>query len=153
MLNKKDLKIIAHLRQDARMPLTIMSRKTQIPVSTIFDRLKANEKDIITKHTCLLNFEKLGYTIKANITFRVERDDKEALKEFLIKNQAVNSVYKINNGFDFLAECLFRQIKEMDEFMEIIEQKFRINDKQSFFIIEELKREEFMANQFFLESV
>ena len=40
-MNTKDMKMIAHLRQDARMPLTKMSRRTGIPVSTIFDRLKS----------------------------------------------------------------------------------------------------------------
>ena len=146
MINKKDLQIIAHLRQDARMPLTTMSRKTNIPVSTIFDRLKANESSLIVKHTCLLDFNKLGYSVRANITFRVERDDKEKLKEFLLKNASVNSLYKINNGFDYLVECIFKQIKDMDSFMDDVENKFRIIDKQSFFIIEDLKKEEFMAN-------
>ena len=145
-MNKKDLQIIAHLRQDARMPLTTMSRKTNIPVSTIFDRLKANESSLIVKHTCLLDFNKLGYSVRANITFRVERDDKEKLKEFLLKNASVNSLYKINNGFDYLVECIFKQIKDMDSFMDDVENKFRIIDKQSFFIIEDLKKEEFMAN-------
>jgi len=146
MINKKDLQIIAHLRQDARMPLTTMSRKTNIPVSTIFDRLKANESSLIVKHTCLLDFNKLGYSVRANITFRVERDDKEKLKEFLLKNASVNSLYKINNGFDYLVECIFKQIKDMDSFMDDVENKFRIIDKQLFFIIEDLKKEEFMAN-------
>ncbi|MBR9691938.1 winged helix-turn-helix transcriptional regulator, partial [Candidatus Woesearchaeota archaeon] len=72
-MNKKDLKIIAYLRQNARMPLTKMSRKTQIPVSTIFDRLKMNENSLIVKHTSLLDFSKLGYNTRANITLKVDR--------------------------------------------------------------------------------
>lgn len=146
MISKKDFQIIAHLRQDARMPLTTMSRKTHIPVSTIFDRLKESEKSFIVKHTCLLDFSKLGYNVRANITFKAERDDKEALRDFLLKNGCVNSLYKINNGFDFLIECLFKQIKDMDYFIDDVEKRFRIQDKQSFFIIEDLKREEFMSN-------
>jgi DNA-binding Lrp family transcriptional regulator len=145
-MNKKDLKIIAHLRQNARMPLTKMSRKTQIPVSTIFDRLKLNENNLIKKHTSLLDFSKLGYNTRANITLKVDREDKEALKEFLIKHQSVNSVYKINNGFDFMVEGVFKQIKDMEEFIEALEQRFKIIDTKSFFIIEDLKREAFMSN-------
>lgn len=145
-MNQKDLKIIAYLRQDARMPLTKMSRKTHIPVSTIFDRLKINENNIIVKHTSLLNFDKLGYNTRANITLKVDREDKEALKEFLVKSPSVNSVYKINNGFDFMIEGIFKQIKDMEEFIEDMEQKFKITDKKSFFIIEDLKREAFMSS-------
>ena len=109
-MNKKDLKILAYLRNDARMPLTKMSRKTNIPVSTIFDRLKLSENQLIIKHTSLINFSKLGYHTRANITLRVDKEDKEAVKEFLIKNHLVNSVYKINNGFDFMVEGIFKQI-------------------------------------------
>ena len=128
------------------MPLTVLSRKTNIPVSTIFDRLKLNDGDLIIRHTCLLDFSKLGYNVRANVTFRVERDDKDSLREFLLKNSCVNSLYKINNGFDFLVECVFRQIKDMDSFIDDVDKRFRIIDKQSFFIIEDLKRESFMSD-------
>lgn len=146
MINKKDMLIISYLRNDARMPLTKMSKKTQIPVSTIFDRLRMNEEGLITKHTCLLNFTKLGYDVRANIALKVDRDDKEALKDFLLKHQSVNSLYKINNGFDFMIDGVFRQIKEMEDFIDHLENKFKITDKKSFFVIEDLKRETFMSN-------
>ncbi|MBD3249080.1 winged helix-turn-helix transcriptional regulator [Candidatus Woesearchaeota archaeon] len=146
-MNQKDLRIIANLRKDARMPLTKMSRLTHIPVSTIFDRLKMNEDSLIIKHTSLLDFNKLGYNTRANISFKVDREDKEAFKEAIMKSQCVNSVYKINNGFDFMVEGIFKQIKDMEDFLESLEQKFKILEKKSFFIIEDLKREAFMTNE------
>ena len=145
-MNQKDLKIIAHLRKDARIPLTKLSRKTNIPVSTIFDRLKAKEKDVIVKHTSLLDFNKLGFHTRANIAVRVEREDKETLKEHLLKNSSVNSVCRINNGYDFMIEGVFKQIKDMEEFIDSLEQRFKILDKKTFFIIEDLKKEEFMSD-------
>ena len=145
-MNPKDLKIIAYLRKDARIPLTRLSRKTNIPVSTIFDRLKAKEKDVIVKHTSLLDFGKLGYHTRANIAVRVDREDKDKLKEHLLKNPLVNSVYRINNGYDFMIEGVFKQIKDMEEFIDTLEQRFKILDKKTFFIIEDLKKEEFMAD-------
>ena len=131
-MNQKDLKILSELRNNARMPLTKMSRKTQIPVSTIFDRLKLNEKDIIIKHTSLLDFNKLGFNTRANITLKVDKNDKETLKQHLMRHHQINSVYKINNGFDFMVEGIFKQIKDMEDFLEQLEQKFNIIDKKSF---------------------
>ena len=145
-MNQKDLKIIAHLRQNARMPLTKMSKSTHIPVSTIFDRLKLNENNVIAKHTSLLDFSKLGFNTRANIMLNVDREDKEALKQHLIMNQSVNSVYKVNNGYDFMVEGIFKQIKDLEEFLDNLDNKFKIIEKKSFFIIEDLKREEFMSN-------
>ncbi|MBD3354799.1 winged helix-turn-helix transcriptional regulator [Candidatus Woesearchaeota archaeon] len=145
-MNPKDLKIISHLRQNARMSLTKMSRKIQIPVSTIFDRLKESENKLIKKHTTLLDFDKLGYGARANINIKVDREDKESLKEFLLKNQSINSVYKINNGYDFMLEGIFKQIKDMEEFLDNLEERFKILDKKAYFIIEDVKREAFMSN-------
>jgi len=146
-MNKKDLKIISQLRTDARMSLTDMSRKINIPISTIFDRLKSN--DFIVKHTSLLDFTNLGFT-KANIFLKVEREDKEALKEFLVKNNVVNSFYRINNGFDFMLECIFRQMKDLEEFNDLLESKFKIKETKSFFVIEDIKREMFLTDANFL---
>ncbi|MBW3020112.1 Lrp/AsnC family transcriptional regulator [Candidatus Woesearchaeota archaeon] len=144
-MNKKDLKIISHLRSDARMSLTNLSRKTSIPVTTIFDRIKVQQKEnVIKKFTSLLNFNELGYTTRANIALRVDREDKEKLREHLVKNENVNSVSRINNGYDFMIEGIFKQMVDLEDFLDKLEQRFKILDKKSFFIIEDLKKEEFM---------
>ena len=145
-MNCKDMKIITHLRKDARMPITKMSKKTQIPVSTIFDRIKTYENNIIVRHTTLLDFQKLGYSTRANIQLKVDKDDRENIKTYLVNNCFVNTVYKINNGFDFMLEGIFKDLQNMDLFMEQLEDRFRILDHKAFFIIEDIKRECFMAD-------
>lgn len=147
-MNRKDLKIIAHLRKDARMPLTKMSRSTQIPVSTIFDRLKHNEAGVIVKHTTLLDFSKLGYHTRASIVLKVDRGDKEKLQQYLERCNAVNSLYRINNGYDFMVEGIFEQIKDMEEFLDKLDTEFNILDKKAFYMIEDLKKEAFMSNPY-----
>jgi Lrp/AsnC family transcriptional regulator, leucine-responsive regulatory protein len=145
-MNSKDLLILAHLRNDARITLTNLSKKTNIPISTIYDRLKMQEEGFIQKHTTLIDFAKLGYNTRANITLKVDREQREAIKEYLIKHQNVNSVYKINSGYDFLIETVFKNIKDLEDFMEILDQKFKITDSQTHYIINDIKREAFMAN-------
>ena len=145
-MNKKDFKMIAYLRADARMPLTKMSKKTCIPVSTLFDRLRATEKEFIVKHTSLLDFTKLGYHSRANVAIKVKVEDKDKVKEYLKKNEMVNSVYRINNGYDFMFEAVFRQVKELEEFLENMERMFQIDEKKTFYILEDLKRECFMSD-------
>ncbi len=146
MISKKDMLIISSLRKNARMNLTSMSRKTGIPVSTIFDKIKCFQNDIVTKHTTLINFDLLGYNTRTKIILKVNKEDKEALKQYLTKNQNINSLYRINNGFDFMIEGVFRNIKEMEEFLEKIEERFNIEQKEYFYVIDELKRESFMTD-------
>jgi DNA-binding Lrp family transcriptional regulator len=141
----KDALFLTHLRKNARETLTIISKRTNIPISTLYDRLKAHEKTIITKHTTLINFTKIGYLCKANIAIKTDIKDRDTIKDFLMTQNAVNSLYKINNGYDFLIEGIFKHIKEMEDFVENIERKFNIKEKNVHYIIEDLKREGFLS--------
>ena len=64
LISKKELKIISEFRKNARENLTCASRKLGIPVSTIYDRLKKYSGNLITRHTAILDFKKLGFGIK-----------------------------------------------------------------------------------------
>jgi len=151
MINKKDLIVISYLRQNARETLTRLSKKTHIPVSTIYDKLKLHEHDVITKYTSLLDFSKLGFNTRANVMLKVKIDKRDEVKDYLIKNQNVNSVCKINNGFDFMVDVIFKHIKDMEDFIECIEQRFDIKDKEVYYVIDDIKRECFMNDPAVLE--
>ncbi len=144
-MNTKDLEILSHLRHDARVSLTKMSRETNIPVSTIFDKLHAFEKKYILRHTSLVDFKKLGYMIRSHISIKSNKDNRESLVKFLTKNNSVNSLYKINNGFDFMFEGIFIDIQEMENFIEMLEEDYNIIDHKEHFVIEDIKRESFLA--------
>jgi DNA-binding Lrp family transcriptional regulator len=145
-VKENDIPILASLRQDARMKLTEMSRLTRIPVSTIFDKIKNHEDGIIKKHTTLVDFNKLGFHTKAKIMLKVNKKDRDRIKEHLMNCQSTNSLYKINNGFDFMVEAIFCNIQEMEDFIDSIEDEFQIKSKQVYYIIEDLKREDFLSN-------
>lgn len=133
--------IIRHLRRDARANLTTISRKTGIPVSTIFDKLKSFENDIVTRFTAIVDFTKLGYPIRAKIFLRADPMHREALKHYLLAHERVNNLFRINNGYDYAAECLFQTIKEAEEFVDGIESQFVITSKCVYHVIDELARE------------
>jgi len=63
----------------------------------------------------------------------------------LQKSWHVNNLYKINNGFDFIAEFVFKSINEMENFFEDLESKFKIKSKDVHYIIEDVQREAFLA--------
>lgn len=144
-MKTKDLQIIQHLRENARMPLTTMSKRTGIPVSTIFKRLKEQEKKYINKHTTLLDFSKLGYNTLAMIKLKVERTEKEAVGSHLKAHPQVNTAYKINNGYDFLVQGVFKDIREVEEFIESLSRKYQIKAEETFYIIDDIKREGFLC--------
>lgn len=144
--DKKSLLIISALRQDARLSLTKMSKQTRIPVSTLHDKIKEYMGSLIRKHTAIIDFSKLGYNTRALVFLKVEREYRQPLQDFLQSCKNVNNLAKINNGYDFLIEFVFEHIKDMEDMLETIETRFKVNSKETYYIIEEIKRESFLSS-------
>jgi DNA-binding Lrp family transcriptional regulator len=145
-INEKDLLIVSCLRQNSRMKLTDMSRTTRIPVSTLFDKTKVYDNGLIRKYTSLIRFESLGYHAKTLILLSTGKKERHKLQEILNTNDNVNSLHKVNNGYDFLVEAIFPGVKEVESFIEELEEQVKLKGKKILYIIDELKREEFLAN-------
>ncbi len=145
MIPQKDLKILSHLRNNARKKVTEIARNLGIPVTTIYDKLKAQEKKFIQKHVTLVDFQKIGLNAKAQIAIKVNRDSKDALQKFLMQHPNVNSLHKVNFGSDFLAEVIFKNIGDVENFAYSIEKNYPIEQIQIFNITEELKKEDFLS--------
>ena len=142
----RDLLIVSYLRQDARMKLTDLSRATKIPVSTLFDKIKIYEGSLIRKNTALVRFERFGYQAKAMVVFAARKKDRQKLFELLKKNSNVNSLFRVNNEWDYMAEVIFPGAKEVEDFLEDIEEQVKLKNKKIFYVIDEIKKEEFLAN-------
>jgi len=145
-LTKKDMLILTNLRNNARMSLTEMSRKTKIPISTIYDKLRGLLKEIITKQIALIDFTKLGFNARIKVILKIDKSDREEAKLYLSRHLNVNSVYKINNGYDLLAEGIFKNMNEAEEFIEKLEAKFKLKQLQVYYVVEDIKREAFLNN-------
>ena len=146
MMDEKDAILLAHLRKNSRATLTDISRETDIPVSTIFERLKGPLGKYVKKYTCILENSQTGFTARATIILKVDKEQKADIGQFLIKHQNVNTLYRINNGYDFLADVIFRQMIELEEFIELLETRFKVKHRDVYFIIDEVKQEGFMAD-------
>ncbi len=148
----KELLVLSYLRDNARMKLTTLSRKTGIPVSTIFDQMKA-PSSLMTKYTALIDFSKIGFTTRAQIIVKLAKEQREQFREFVLTHKSINSAYRINNGYDYLLEGIFRNLKELEEFLESMEEQYPLKTKQVYYIIDDLKREQFLSDPSYLEMV
>jgi DNA-binding Lrp family transcriptional regulator len=145
-----DIKILSALRNNSRQTLTKISKQIKIPVSTIYDRIKINEGNTIKKHTSILDFPKIGYNIRLYLLIKTNK--KDLLRDFLKQHQNVNSCFMIEGEYNFIVDCIFREMIEMQKFMESIENK-EIDVKQIHYVTDEITRENFMNggnyNEFF----
>ncbi len=153
MYKKKDLLILASLRNDARVSLTDISKQTKIPVATIYERIKMFKSRIIKSYTTLIDFSVFGFNARANIAIKALPQKREELREFLFLHQNVNTLYKINNGYDYLIDCIFRNVKDLEEFLEVLDNKYKVKTRNVFYLIDDIKRETFMSDSQLLETV
>ncbi|MBW2999687.1 Lrp/AsnC family transcriptional regulator [Candidatus Woesearchaeota archaeon] len=145
MLKHKDLLILSQLRQNARQSLTVMSRRIFVPVTTIHDNIKKYEKTFVRKYATLLDFKKLGFGSRAHIALRSNPEQREKLEDFLLKSNHVNSLYKLNSGFDFLIEIISENSERIEEFVKDLENEFDVQETVLFDVEEELRREDFLS--------
>jgi DNA-binding Lrp family transcriptional regulator len=144
MIQKKDLKFISYLRQNARLSLTQLSKRTQIPISTLHEKLKA--PFCIKKHTCILDFKRLGYSTWATIFLKVGSNNRQDLYDLLSVHESVNSCYKVASNYDVMVECVFKDIGCVKDFIESLERRFEVVSKEVHFIVEDINREQFMTS-------
>jgi len=145
MLRNKEEEFIIHLRRDSRMTLKELSRKTTIPISTLHDKLKRFQNEFIIKHSSLIDFKKIGYSARANIIIKVNAEEKECLKEYLLTHKNINNMFRINNGYDFLLDVIFKDIEDSEKFIEELETDFKIKKIEVHYLISNLKTEEFLT--------
>ena len=145
-ITKRDKALISCLREDARITLTQMSKKTRIPISTLYDRLKAQKGSLIMKHTTLLNFDALGFGTRVQLVMRVPPHERDALQQHLSYHAQVNNVFELAAGFDYMVEAIFRLPKDLKEFVSQLQQRFPTMEYQSHFITKDIKREGFVAS-------
>ncbi len=146
-MKKKERQIISHLRQNAKVSLAKISQETEIPVSTVHDKINRLEKEgVIKKHTTLVDYQKLGYHHHHNILLNINRSQKKEFLLFLLKHQAVNSIQEVNEGHRFLIETVHQNIKEYLAFIDGLQEMFDVSDIQEYLVIDEVKKEGFKIN-------
>jgi len=142
---EEDIKIISNLRRNARASLVKISESTNIPQSTIYDKLKTYERDVIKKHTCLIDFKKLGFNIEVRIAVKAKKESKAKLLEYIKEQKNINSAFHINSGYDFFLECIFQNYSEMFQFISKIEQEYGVEKIDVYHILHDIKREQFLT--------
>jgi DNA-binding Lrp family transcriptional regulator len=147
----KDLEIICNLRENARSQLKEIGHRVGMPVSTVFEKMKALKSNYIRKFTCILDYDKLGYPVRAKILIRTRKEDRQALTHFLVASGSVNSVFKINNGYDFIVEGIFKSIFEVEAFLEQMYSKHKVKT-EVFYVVQNIKEEGFLANRLLLKT-
>lgn len=142
-----DKQILKELRKNARVTLTKIAAKTNVPLSTVFDRIHLLEENIIVKHVALIDFIRLGYYTRAHISIGVDVKERPLLRKYLLDTKYVNNLYRINNDYDFLVEAIFVDIKEYEDFLNELKTAFTVLKLETHLLLRDILREEFFTRE------
>lgn len=92
---KKNI-LLRELRNNARHPISVISRKEGIPVTTLYAVLNGIEEGIIKKYVSILGD---GLSLKKEILLVEASDNAFHIRNFLCLSPAVNNLYRTNTGF------------------------------------------------------
>lgn len=151
--DKRELLILACLRKDSRRSLTKMSREIKLPVSTIHDKIKNYHTNVIQKTTAILDFRQLGFKTRAEVLLKTRMKEKGPLLDYLKHCKNVNSLSRINNGYDVLAEVIFKDMVELELLMDELAERFDLAKKEIYYVLEDVKREDFFSSPMYLPEV
>jgi len=124
-IDDKDKKILNALKDNSKLSTGKLSRKLNLPVTTIFHRMKKLEKSgVIKKYTIDIDEEKLGKHVTAWVLLNVGRDslkgvgkDHDIVSREILKFPEVEKVYTITGEYDILTKVRAKDVKELNRFL------------------------------------
>ena len=121
MIDKKDENILSVLRKNARLSMQALSKKLNMPTTTVYNRIKKLEEDgVIEQYTVKVNEQKAGKTITAYIGIVFNYDE---LKKNGITQHDIAKQCREKENVQ-LADVTARDVNEMDKFVTSYIQNF-----------------------------
>ena len=118
-VDQLDLKIIKSLTGDARKPYKTVAEDVGVSDATVRKRINRMLEDgIIKTFNVLLDYHKLGRIIKAFIGLNVHPPKLKALVAHLEENPDIQVLYRTTGDVDLFLEVIFRDMEELNEFLE-----------------------------------
>jgi len=114
MIEDKDWKILEVLRENSRLPIRDIAKKTNLRPSTVHDRIsKLKEDKVIEKFTVKLNNKAVNENF---IVFMFVTTSKD-LEPIFFNNTHIKEVFGVTGEYDLLLKLKFGNIDEFNKFV------------------------------------
>lgn len=144
-LKVHDVALMALLRQNCRATMRELSSRLRAPISTVYDRMISLNESLITRHTAIIDFSKLGFSTRVSLIVHCAKNRRTEVQEFLQRQWSVNTLYVLNSSSDLFVECIFRDLKGSSEFIGTLTDRFG-SKVDIHYITDDLKREAFLSD-------
>ena len=139
--DNKDAKIIEILKQDSRMPIREISKRTKIRPSTVHQRIqKLVEHKVIEKFTIKLNNRLVNENF---IVFMlVKGTTSEYIDSSTLNSNPVKEVFGVTGEYDMMIKLKFKNVEEFNKFIiDFRKDKREIQSTMTMVVTADLKEE------------
>lgn len=114
-IDKKDVAIIDVLKENSRLSIRDVAKKTKLRPSTVHQRiLKLKERGVIEKFTLKLNNKAVG---EGFIVFMLIKTKPSAMLDKLVNSKHVKEFFGVTGEYDLLLKLKFRDVEEFNDFV------------------------------------
>ena len=118
-MDDTDRKLIALLRQDARLSVAVLAAKLGVSRGTVSNRLrKLEDEQLIVGYTVRLRPDAEPEVIRAWMGVRVEGNQTRAVMAHLLGEPGVAALHDTNGRWDLLAELRAQSMVQLSEVLE-----------------------------------
>lgn len=120
ILDKKDLEILKHLQQNARMSIREIAEQVHLSTTPVHERIRRMEKNgVITQYATLVNAAKIGKGLMVICYVSLKQHSKNAGAKFIKNILEMNEVLEcltISGEFDFLLKVVTENMDSYYDF-------------------------------------
>lgn len=124
-LSMKDYLILEQLAHNAKQPVMSISKKINIPVTTVHHRIKKMEEEgIIQTYKAIIDNKKIGKSIEAIIQIVINysppsgaKISQENIAKNIRKMKEVEGVYILTGASDILIRAAVKDVEDLNDFV------------------------------------
>ncbi|ADV64486.1 Lrp/AsnC family transcriptional regulator [Desulfurococcus mucosus] len=139
-MDELDREVLKALQEDSRQSLRSIAERLGRPVSTVHERVRRLiDKGVLKGFTVLVDYGRLGYTVKALILMNVDGKHIIDVERHVSQHPNVLVVYDITGEFDVAVIAVFKEIRELDEFIKWILQNPYVKQTRTSIVFRTIK--------------
>ncbi|MDW3184183.1 Lrp/AsnC family transcriptional regulator [Roseobacter sp.] len=142
-IDETDRRILAHLQQDASMPLDALGEAVHLSRNACWRRIKALEKSgVIARRVTVLDPEKVGLGLMVFIMIRTNAHAPDWLETFRKATRAmpeILGVYRMTGDLDYLIRARVADMADYDRLYQALIKRVPLSDVSASFVMEQIK--------------
>lgn len=145
-IDEKDKKILNILIDNSKLSLRKIAKKANVSVATVMHRVNKLEKEgVIKRYTIIVDYDKIGFDIGVLIGMRILKGKFFEVEKKIAMHPNVFAVYDVTGTFDAVILAMFRNRRQMDNFLKKIQAYDFVERTHTRFILNTIKERRVMA--------